>query len=258
LSDIVSPIYIAKQLQSREQYYFEAKSLAKWFNLNSRQANRMVARLQADGLVAEVEKGKHLLIGLEPERILSNGLFIANQLVNPSYISYWSALHYHGFTTQVPQIVFCATTKKKRPVTFNDQSYRYVTIQPRKFFGYQRELVGGLPLLMADEAKAILDSLDQMRYAGGLIEVAQALQAALPRLDLELLVDYATRMADKSLASRLGYLLERLGTSASGLPVSSGPVALDPERPRRGKLDARWRIVINVDNENELFAEGVG
>lgn len=258
MGNIVSPVYIAKQLQSKEQYFFTAKSLSAWFALDNRQASRLIARLKADGLVAEIEKGKHLLLGLEPERVLSNGLFIANQLANPSYISYWSALHYCGFTTQVPQTVFCATTKKKRPMTFNRQTFRYVTLQPRKFFGYRREKIGGLPVVIADEAKAILDSLDQMRYAGGLAEVADALRTALPNLDLELLVDYACRMKDNSLASRLGYLLERLGASVTGLPVSSSPVALDPERPRRGRLDARWRIVVNLANENELFAPGIG
>ena len=258
MTDIVSPIYIAKQLQTKEQYYFSPKLLANWLSLPPRQAYRWTARLKAAGLVSEVEKGKYLLLGLAPELVLSNSLFIANQLVNPSYISYWSALHFHGLTTQVPQMVFCATTKKKRPVTYRGQTYRYVTIQPRKFFGYQRERIGELPVLVADPAKAILDSLHQVRYSGGITEVAQALQTALQHIDIELLIDYANRMKDNSLSSRLGYLLDRLGQRVSGLSASASPVALDPARPRRGKLDPRWRIVINVPNENELFAPGVG
>lgn len=257
MSDIISPIYIARELLAKEQYFITAKTLTDWFAVDNRRASRLIARLKTDGLAVEVEKGKHLLLGLEPERLLSNNLFIANQLIDPSYVSYWSALHYYGFTTQVPHTVFCATTKKKRPVNFNEQNYRYVTIQPRKFFGYRRDQVGGLPVLIADEAKAILDSLDQIRYAGGLVEVAEALRKALPNLDQELLVTYAMRMKDNSLASRLGYLLERFGASITGLPVSSSPVALDPERPRRGRLDSRWRVVMNLADENELFATGV-
>lgn len=256
-TEILSTIYAAGQLQAREQYYFTPALLASLFNLERRRAYQLAARLKSEGLADQVEKGKYLLLGLEPERVLSNPLFIANQLVNPCYVSYWSALHFHGLTTQAPQTVFCSTTRKKNPITYRDQTYRYVLVKPHKFFGYQRELVGGLRVLVADAAKAIVDSLDQPRYAGGLSEVANALSTALPDLDVDLLVDYAVRMADKSLASRLGYLLEQLGRPTPGLPVSQSPVALDPARPRQGAYDARWHVVVNVPAEH-LFPQGVG
>jgi len=256
MKGINSPISAARWLQARELFYFSPAALADWLSLERSQVYRLVARMRAEGLVTEVEKGKYLLLGLEPERVLSNPLFVASQLVNPAYISYWSALHFHGLTTQAPQMIFCATTRKKRPVTFRGQTFRYVTLQPRKFFGYRREMMGALPVLVADEAKVIVDSLDQPRYAGGLGEVVQALRAALPDLDLELLADYAARMEDKSLASRLGYLLERLGHPVEGLPISRSPVALDPGQPRQGKFHSRWRVVVNVPLA-ELLEEGV-
>ena len=255
--EITTTISAATELLEREQYYFTPALLANLLHLERRQAYQLAARLKGEGLAAQIEKGKYLLLGLQPERVLSNPLFIANQVVNPCYISYWSALHFHGLTTQAPQTVFCATTRQKHPIRFRGQTYRYVRIKPHKFFGYRREPIGELPVLVADEAKTIIDGLDQPRYAGGLGEVASALSAALPNLDLELLVDYAVRMADKSLASRLGYLLERVGRSAPGLPVSHGPVALDPERPRTGHYDSRWHVVVNVPAA-KLFPAGVG
>ena len=257
MNDIPSAISVARQLQAQEQLYFTTALLASLLELDRRQAYRLAAQLKAQGLAAEVEKGKYLLLGLEPERVLSNPLFIASQLVDPCYVSYWSALHAHNLTTQVPQTVFCATTRKKQPITFRGQAYRYVLIKPHKFFGYRRERIGGLPVLIADEAKAIVDGLDQPRYSGGLGEVAQALRVALPELDLDMLVEYAERMEDKSLSSRLGYLLEALGRRVEGLPVSSGPVALDSARPRTGRFDARWRVVVNAPLA-ELFPAGVG
>ncbi len=68
-----------------------------------------------------------------------------------------------------------AATSEKRPVRFRDFCFRIVTLRPRKCFGYRRETVAELPVLIADEAKAIIDSLDQPRYAGGIGEVAKAL-----------------------------------------------------------------------------------
>jgi len=252
-----SPISIARRLHQNDLFYFTPPLLADLLGLDRRRAYRMIARLKDEGLVDEVEKGKFLLLGLEPERVLSNPLFIASHLITPAYVSYWSALHFYGFTEQVPLTVFVATTKKKRPVAFRDFRFRFVTVKPRKFFGYRRETLGDLPVLVADEAKAIVDSLDQPRYAGGVTEVARALRAALDVVDVSTLVEYANRMGDKSLGSRLGYLLEALGHPAEGLIRSISPVKLEPARPRTGHTVQRWQIVVNVP-ERELVPQGVG
>ena len=109
----LSTIYVAGHLQAQEQYYFTPTLLASLFNLERRRAYQLAGRLKSEGLADEVENGKYLLLGLEPERVLSNPFFIASQVVNPCYVSYWSAVHAHNLTTQTPQTVFCATTRKK-------------------------------------------------------------------------------------------------------------------------------------------------
>lgn len=253
----LSTISIARQLRQRELFYFTPTLLADLFSLERRQVYRLLVRLKSEGLIAEVEKGKFLLLGLEPERVLSHPLFISTQLVTPAYISYWSALHFYGFTEQVPLTTFLATTRKRRPLQFRDFRFYFVQVKPHKFFGYRRESVDDLPLLIADEAKAIIDSLDQMRYAGGLGEVAKALRAALEVVHLPTLVEYANRMGEKTLGSRLGYLLEKLGHPVEGLIRSATPVKLDPARPRHGRYEGRWQVIVNVP-ETELWPEGVG
>ena len=132
-----------------------------------------------------------------------------------------------------------------------------MVIHPNELSGIRHERLADLPVLIPDEAKTIIDGLDQPRYAGGLPEVARALRTALPTLDLELLVEYAVRMTNFSLAARLGYLLELFGRPVTGLPASRSPVALDPAQPRRGHLNARWRIVVNVPPA-ELNLPGIG
>ena len=256
MNDNISPIYIAQQLRQRDLFYFTPSLLADLFRLDRRRAYRLIAHLKDKALITEVEKGKYLLLGLEPERVLSNPLFIASHLVAPAYVSYWSALHFYGFTEQVPLTTFVATTKKKRPVTFRYKEersesfrefrFRFVTVKPRKFFGYRREVVGDLPVTVADEAKAIVDSLDLPEYAGGIGEISKALHIALDTVEVETLVRYANRMEDKSLGSRLGYLLETFGQSVEGLIRSASPVKLDVSGSRSGETDPRWRVIVNV------------
>jgi predicted transcriptional regulator of viral defense system len=259
MSENLSPIAIIKRLHELDLFYVTTRSLADLFDLPPARVYQLVTQLKESGLLAEVENGKYLVLGFQPERVLANPLFIASQLVTPGYISFWSALHYYGFTEQAPLTVFVATTKKKRPVVFRGHRFRFVTLQPRKLFGYRREIVGELPVLIADEAKAMVDSLAEPRYAGGIAEAAKALQTALPEIDVATLVDYANRMGDKSLGSRLGFLLDRLGRPPAGddLIRSTSPVKLDSSRPANGQVDHLWRVNLNL-SEVELFPMGVG
>jgi predicted transcriptional regulator of viral defense system len=259
MSENLSPISIVQRLHELDLFFVTARALADLFELPPARVYRLVTQLKEMGLLAEVENGKYLVLGFEPERVLANPLFIASQLVTPGYVSFWSALHYYGFTEQAPLTVFVATTVKKRPVVYRNQRFRFVTLQTRKLFGYQREAVGGLPVLLADEAKAIVDSLAEPRYAGGVAEVARALQAALPRVEVATLGEYANRMGDKSLGSRLGFLLARLGQplAAGDLIHAAGPVKLDPSRPAGGPVDSSWQVKVNL-TEADLAPAGVG
>ena len=245
----IDSISIIRHLQALDLYSVTPGLLEKLFGMERKQVYRLLNQLKARELVVAVENGKYLVLGLEPERVLSNPLFIATQLTTPSYASYWSALHYYGYTEQAPRTVFVATTQKKRPVTFRKQPFRYVTIKSHKFFGYRREMIGDLPVLIADEAKSLVDSLDQSRYAGGMAEVVRSLAYALPDLNVELLIDYANHMLDRSLSSRLGYLLQRFGYDVAGLDVSASPVLLDPGGPAGGVYDKRWRVRNNLPDQ---------
>jgi predicted transcriptional regulator of viral defense system len=258
MTEKLSTISVAQQLLQSDLFYFTAPLLADLLGLGPRQTYHLIARLRADGLVDQVENGKYLLLGLEPEKALSNPLYIASHLVAPGYVSYWSALHHYGFTEQVPLTTFVATTKRKRPIAYRDFRFHFVSVKPHKFFGYRRERLGDLPTLVADEAKAIVDSLDLPQHAGGMGEVARGLRAALGTVDVDTLVEYANRMDNKSLCSRLGYLLDVFGHPADGLVSSAGPVKLDPRRPRAGPTVARWRVIVNLPEQELAGREGVG
>lgn len=258
MTKVLSSISVAQQLRQNDLFYFTPSLLADLLSLTRRQAYRLIARLGADGLVDEVERGKYLLLGLEPEMVLSNPLYIASHLIAPAYVSYWSALHHYGFTEQVPLTTFVATTRKKRPVTYRSFRFHFVAVKPYKFFGYRRERVGDLPTVVADETKAIVDSLDLPQHAGGIGEVAKALRVALETVDEPTLIHYANRMGNKSLGSRLGYLLERLGRPTKGLIHSVSPVKLDPTQPRTGHTVTRWQIIVNVSERELADWGGIG
>jgi predicted transcriptional regulator of viral defense system len=254
----ITPISTSRLLLQHELFAFNSRTVADLLGLDKMQTIRLLQRMEGDSLIARIEQGKYVLLGLAPEQALSNLLFLGSHLVSPSYVSFWSALHFHGFTEQVPQTVFVATSRQKREVHFRGTVYKFVKLKPEALFGYRREILAGMPVVIADEAKAILDSLALPEYAGGVAEVAKAVRAAVTerRSDVTVMIEYAWKLHNHSLSSRLGYLLETLGQPTDGLEPSRGPVRLDPQRPRQGKYHPHWKIYVNVANQ-DLFPNGV-
>lgn len=254
----LSPITIAQKLSRYDLFTFTSRTLADLFKLDKFQTSNLLQRMEQVGLVARIEQGKYVLLGLTPEKVLSNPFYIGSNLVTPSYVSFWSALHFHGLTEQAPRQIFIAICRRKSELTFNKMKFKFITINPKIFFGYQRVYHAELPVVIADEAKAILDSLSLPQYAGGITEVAKALAIAVEekRLDIPTLVEYAGRFESQSLTSRLGYLLELLGQSTDGLQEPKGPVRLDPQNPDKGEYNVRWKLYVNIPL-SDLFPTGV-
>ena len=78
------PIFTMRHLRQRDQFYFTPRTLADLLALDLAWVYRLVAQWKDSNLTAEVEKGKCLLPGLEPERVMSNPLNIASRLVVPA------------------------------------------------------------------------------------------------------------------------------------------------------------------------------
>ena len=96
----LSTNYIIKSLFEQEYYYFTVRELAGLLKVPVEKAYTIVARLKDRGFIKSIERGKYLLLGFEPEHVLSNPFFIASRVVYPSYVNFWSALNFYGFTEQ--------------------------------------------------------------------------------------------------------------------------------------------------------------
>ena len=84
------------------------------------------------------------------------------------------------------------------------------------------------------------------------MEVAKALYNALRELNLELLVDYANRLGNKGLNSRLAYLLDIFDHPVEGLILSDSHILLDPSRPPGAIWNSRWRVNVNLTSDQLL------
>lgn len=244
----LSTKYILSSLREEDIYYFTPIFFSKFFEITREQAYRKIKELKAQGIIQEVEQGKYLVLGFEPEKVLSNPFFIATRVVTPSYVSFRSALNHYGLTEQVPRAVYVATARRRPELSFKGYQFKYVTLSEEKFWGYDKEIINELELLVAEPEKAIIDSLDQWKYSGGFEEVIKALYNGEGVLELNKLTHYAQKMANKSLCSRLGWALESLGYQVNGLVVctSKSAISLDPRGGKEGPINKKWRVYENV------------
>jgi predicted transcriptional regulator of viral defense system len=166
----------------------------------------------------------------------------------------------------MPFTYFVATTKKKPSAKWQSAAFEFVTLSKYKFFGYKPALVFGVEVCMAEPEKSIVDSFDKPHYAGGIEQLARIVWRGFPRVNQDLLVDYALRMKSHSLVQRLGFVTDFLSKENLMNPLSPklrkmltnhvghSVIYLDTRKPKKGSFSGDWKIMNNVSRE-ELLSE---
>jgi len=74
-----------------------------------------------------------------------------------AYVSFLSALHLHGLTEQIPQVIYAATTAHTRVTRTPVATYSFHRLHPSLFAGFDWHPSG--QFLIATPEKAVVDSL---------------------------------------------------------------------------------------------------
>ena len=241
--------YIMELLFDSDIFYFQPKQLSTLLNLNINKTYDIIQRLKNNNIIREIENGKYLVTGYDKNRMLSNPFYIATHVVVPSYVSYWSILNYYGFTEQAPKFVLVATTKQKKKIHFENYLFKYIHIKQEKLYGYKKSYIDEFPAFIAELEKAIIDSIDLLKYSGGIKEISKIIDNALDSINENKLIDYAVKFPNKSMISRLGYLFDVKGIDLKKLQKvkSKSFVLLNPKRKKSSEWNKKWNINVNED-----------
>jgi predicted transcriptional regulator of viral defense system len=249
------------QLAAAERHIFTIAEARAALGGNGAQAASLLHRLAAKRWVQRLERGKYRLIPLEagPEaHWAEHEYLVVAALVQPYYLAYATALNYYGYSERQPRPVWVATTRRKRPVTIEGHTYRFVTLSQHKFFGYTTVTLLDRPVQIAEREKAIADGFDHPEYCGGVIEPAKGLWLGSDELNPGRLVTYSQRLGNRAAMRRLGFWLEQLQVGDEVLlrelasPGDRNYVCLDPAGRNEGPLNARWRLIVNVPERQLL------
>ena len=226
--------------------------------------NKILYRLTHKRWVLRLERGKYLLLPLEAG---TDGAYtvhefvIAAHLVEPYAIAYASAFSFHDLFDLLPQTVFVATTSRKDDVVVQELGlrFRFVTLTPHKFFGFQAITIEEHPVQITRPSKTLVDGLDRPDLCGGVVEMTKAIQRYANQYgDWQQLTTDAQRLRNRTVFKRLGYLVELMGLDLGDWAerwrsqISAGETLLDPRYGRRGPYDSRWNLRLNVSEEQLL------
>lgn len=236
--------------------------------LGSEQTGRKVIRnLIRKGWLSRLIGGRYMLLPPEhgPENIGENNILaLAAAAIEPSYVGWWSAAAFHGFTTQKPMSVTVAVEGQARARLIEGSEVRFVKVAKRKFFGFETYNVYGRSVMISTPEKTVVDCIDRPDLAGGPAELARIVHSAMSEIDPGALADAALTMKSTSLLQRLGFLTDAVGKPLpeetrqrirQAIPKSTRSSFGRPER-KEGDVGyvAAWGLFVNARRE-DLLAE---
>jgi predicted transcriptional regulator of viral defense system len=215
-------------------------------------ANNLVHKKWLDRLTS----GTYLIVPLaagETGEYTEHEFVIASHLAEPMYISYWSALDYHGLTEQVPTTVFAATTDQAPTREIHGVTYTFVTVTEAKFFGFEPVAIDAHTVNIATVEKTLVDCADHPEYCGGILELAKGLANATDLND-ETLVEQLLDLGNGAAIKRIVYLTDILDIGFEGREklveeFTTGYSKLDPTQGDEGTHSREYRLILNVTED---------
>lgn len=249
------------RLHREAQGPFTVSEAARLLSLDAVHARRLLAHLASQGWLTRVRRGLYSLVPLGTTAWREDPWVIATKLFPPCYIGGWSAAEHWTFTEQIFRDVVVVTVAPVRHsrVRVQDTVYRLKHVQPQDLFGTSTVWHGTIKTLVSDPTRTVVDLLSDPTLGGGIRHVAQILRAYLAseHRDDKVLVRYATRLGNRTVFKRLGFLVELFGVDAPFLLAqsqkhkSTGLSLLDPSIRHTGSVLKRWNLRVNADLHDE-------
>lgn len=223
-------------------------------------ARKIAHDLVKKGWLQRVGRGRYLLNPSRhgPDAIPdTDPLRFGSRIVSPYYFGFATAAELLGLLPQASRVYYIVTPKRGNAQWAHPAEFRRVTVEPSRFFGFERIERRGESIRVSDRERTVLDCLSRPEFSGGLGGAVKVLESAARTLDWSRLDRYLQRLRSRSLTLRLAYLVESF--VRVNLPPAAWlerirarpgepyvPLGAPKEFGRRGVHDPRWHVIRNV------------
>jgi len=240
-----------KLLDDHELNVFDAETILAHTGLSFDEWKYIIRSLLKNGLILLLEKGKFVRHNFSDEKVI--GSFV----VDHGAISYWSALHHYGYTTQIPNTVFVQSTQRKRSKVILGVPYHFIHVTGQQHTGILSQGFGNNTYYITDIEKTIIDCLHKPLYGGEYPELIKAIYQA--DLQPEKLIKYTKAIQSGAVIKRLAYYIDVFEKESclSFLDFAlahktKGYTLLHPLGEKSGQYINKWDLCLNVA-ENDIL-----
>ncbi len=205
--------------------------------------NQRIKFLVQRGWLIRIKRGFYAVASLESHSFANISPLIVSQIFVPnSYVSFESALNYHGLFDQLPNRVTAVTPVKSKKYRFQNLDYQFVKARPKMMTGFEEVSIEGREVKVAEIEKALLDFLHFRKDTYTVDLVLEKLREAKNEIDPVKLATYA-RLYPITIQRRLGFLLDVAGISSGELYKSLKKRSGFARLTKNSNIfSAKWRL----------------
>ncbi|MBI3615178.1 MAG: type IV toxin-antitoxin system AbiEi family antitoxin domain-containing protein [Candidatus Omnitrophica bacterium] len=238
---------------------FTVAKASRHLELKASRAARLLAYWASRGWLSRLRKGLYVTVPLgaqNPAQWSEDPWIVAHHLFEPCYIGGWSACEHWGLTEQIFREIVVFTTRKVRNhhLTVKETLFLLRVIPPQRLFGTTSVWRQQTKIQVSDPSRTVADLLMDPSIGGGMRFIAEIVGnyfGGEHRNDTALL-DFVSRLGNRTIYKRLGYLVETLGITSPEIlhachtNLSKGYSLFDPTAKTKGSIVRRWNLRVNV------------
>lgn len=203
---------------------------------------KRIYELKEKGWLIPLRRGLYYISDISSRGFVNVSPFIiASAFDKDSYISLDSAFSFYGLFEQMLRTTSSVTSSRSRKYVFQKNTYRYLKITGKLYFGFKTENLEGYYIKVAEIEKVILDYLYFKNDTYSMDLLLEKLRKAADRIDFRKLFSYAWKFPCAT-KRKLGFILDLLKINTEDLHKSIETKGYSKLTSGSKKFNAKWRL----------------
>ena len=225
------------QIVTSGQIYSQVDGL--W---NQQGTKKVIVELARNGWLIRVKRGLYAISDLSNRGFLTlSPHVVAHLLVKDSYVSFESALAYHGMFDQLTNKTISISQVQYKSVLLQSVEYGFVKVLSKWFFGWEEVNIDNKTVRMATAEKALIDMIQFHKSKYTVDVVIEKLSQYKGSLDLQKMTEHLGKMSLVTMKT-FGFLFDLLGIDSGDLynhiKLKGTHLMLSGDT----KFNAKWRL----------------
>ncbi|NTU47321.1 hypothetical protein HGA88_06905 [Candidatus Roizmanbacteria bacterium] len=226
------------QIVTTDNIYIQAN---EWWDQKT--TKNIITKLTNNGWLIRIKRGLYAISDLSNRGFLSlSPYLVAHLLVNDSYVSFETALSYHGMFDQLTHKVISIAPMQYKTLQLQEVEYSFVKAKKDWYFGWQEANIDNKATRIATPEKALIDMVQFHKSKYSIDVVVEKIKQHKDSLDSVKMTEYLRKMSMTTIKI-FGLLFDIVGFDSSKLfallKSKSGTHTMLSESV---KFNAKWRL----------------